>query len=366
MKTGISFGVVFLFGTLANGCADGGYVPVPGSTGGGARIEVVGPSFLQIPYNSERDVQFRYVDYYARPLQGALSFELRGPTNGAVLAGNSSLTDGNGIATARIRSAADARFELVATAPNAQPAVVSIQVARSIFGTINYIVEYTGTRFVDTVEVGLFSNTTCAIARTAPPAPRATQMTRLHTRNAFMNVESGIPLAVFALGIDRRNAVAAEACVDITLDAPVEEVQVNLGDLSPLVGGVFNVEDTFDVTGGLNPIVNETLAALRGLSEDPARYIVDFVAAHNDGPTGAALRNPIVAAAVANALRGALDNIHLPGTVVAIGELGADLDRALSAMTLRGDLTFDVPDEFGAAPGRHPASMARCTPAAAP
>ena len=352
MKTGMRLCAVVVVGALGTGCAANGYVPgeIPD---GSARLEIIGPSTVQIPFSTERDVQFRYVSHFGEPLAGTVSFDLRGATHGATLAGNASLTDATGIATARVRSADAAQFELVATAPNAQPATVSIRVARSIFGTINYIVEYTGPRFVDTVEVGLFSNTTCTMARTTPPAPRATQMTRLHTRNAFVNVESGIPLAVFALGIDRRNAVAAEACVDMVLDAPVEELQITLGDLLPIVAGVYNVVDTFDVTSGLNPVLDETLEALRGLSEDPARYLVDFVAEHDSGPTGDALRVPSVATAVAGLLRAALNDIHLPESVVAIGELGADLDRALSAMALRGDLAFDVPDEFGAAAGRH-------------
>jgi hypothetical protein len=223
------------------------------------------------------------------------------------------------------------------------------------FGALDYTVTYAGLRVVDGVEAALFTNTTCSDLERTVPSPRETQIGRLRTRSTFENVEIGVPMAVYALGIDRRDNVAAEACADVTLDGPSKSIEIPLADVAELFGGTYEVAETFDVTAGFNPTLNLALDIMTGLATDPAGYLVSYIASHPDTPSWlrTALSSRATRDLVANALRSAISEIHVPGYVEDVVDLGHGIDLAFTRMTLDGELTFGEGTEFGTFDGTH-------------
>lgn len=321
------------------------------------RVEVVGGSERRLSEGVEHEIEFRIVKgTAAEPVQGVIDFELEGDVGGASLSGHSAPTDEHGHATVTLRSGVAAQFDLVASAEVAEvPAVVRIRVERMRFGALDYVVRYDGMRDVTGAEVALFTNVTCSDLARAVPTPREVQEKRLGVAGKFENVEVGLRLAVYALGIDRADLVAAEACADVTLDGPTGNVTINLQDTADVLGGTFQTEETFDVTAGFHPALDALLDAMRGLSTDAARYVVDLVADHPRTPSWlrSALSSSAVRSTVASLLRDAIGDIHVPGYVTALLDFGGDVDTAFSQLTLRGQLSFTNPDEFGAAMGNH-------------
>jgi hypothetical protein len=289
------------------------------------------------------------------PLEGVVDFAIEGEAAGATLSGGAATTDAEGYAKITLRAGTQASFGVVAVAPLAEPVTVDITVERMRFGSLGYVVRYDGMRLVDSVEAALFTNVTCDDLARSVPSPRESQYTALNRNETFAEVEVGIPLAIYALGIDRGDQVAAEACADAMLESPAGNVEIHLDDVADLFGGTWAIQERFDVTAGFSPTLDALLDAMTGLSSDPAGYIVDYVASSPSTPSWlrTALGSSTTRAIVAGVLRDAIDDVTLPGFVTETLDLGADIDRAFTQLTFDGQLTFDEPDEFGASLGRH-------------
>lgn len=352
-RTTLLFSLLLLTAPTFAACAadtDDGY-EVPG----GNRLEIVGAPSRAIDERAEHEVEVRYTRNDGSPIDGIVDFAIEGSAGGATLSGHASQTNADGIARVVVRAGSQARFNVVAVAPLASPASAEIDVRQMRFGAVEYLATYTGSRVIDTVEAALFTNITCSdLARTVP-APRETQYTRLRNRSQFENVEAGIPLAIYALGIDRRDNVAAEACADVVLEGATTSVEIPLDDVAEIFGGTYRIDETFDVTGGFSPTLDLVLDILGGLSSDPAAYIVDFVAGRDETPgwLRTALSSRVTRDLVASYLRGAIADIHLPGYVTEVVDFGGDVNRAFTGLTFDGQLTFGEPDEFGASLGSH-------------
>lgn len=321
----------------------------------GARLEIVGATTRTVDEYAEHAIEVRYVDQDGQPLEGVVDFAIEGEAGGASLSGHATPTDADGHASVTLRAGTQSRFDVVAVAPQAEPAVVDVLVERMRFGQLDYVVTYGGARIVDSVEAALFTNVTCDDLARSVPSPRETQYTRLSRTESFADVEVGIPLAVYALGIDRGDNVAAEACTDVTLDSPSGSVTVPLDDIAELFGGTWAVQESFDVTDGFNPTLDLLLDAMTGLSTDPAGYVVDFVADHPSTPgwLRTALSSSSTRALVAGILRDAIEDVTLPGYLTETVEFGADVDRAFTNLTFDGEIAFAEADEFGGALGTH-------------
>jgi len=330
----------------------GGYVGVAD----GARLEIIGGATRLVDEYGEETLEIRYVTAEGAPIGGIVEFYLEGETAGGSLSGHAARTNDEGVANVVVRAGQQARFDIIATAELARdPARVTVEVQPMTFGDLEYVVTYTGLRVVNSAEVALFTNVTCEEMNRAVPAPRAVQYSFLRARETFENVEVGVPMAVYALGIDRNDNVAAEACADVTLSGPTGTVEIPLGDISELFGGTYTVAETFDVTSGFNPSLDFTLDLLSGLATDPATWIVDYVA-DRDGTPGwlaSALRSSTTRRLASDALRRAIDEIHVPGYVSDVFDLGHGIDTAFSELTLDGELTFGEGTEFGTYDGTH-------------
>jgi len=349
---------IALTSTLAACAADTGGTGTPGPGPGpnaGALLDVVGSDARSIPELSEEVIEVRYTDLEGQPIEGIVDFAIEGDPAGGTLSGHSVETDADGHARVTLRAGTQASYDVVAVAPEADPATVSIDVQQMRFAPLHYTVTYDGMRVVDGVEAALFTNVTCDDLSRSVPSPRETQVTYLGSRETFEDAEVGIPMAVYALGIDRNDYVAAEACADVTVESTGTEVEIPLDDVSELFGGTYSIQETFDVTDGFSEDLDTLLDVMGGLSSDPARYIVDFVADHSETPSWlrSALSSSLTRRLVADRLEDAMSDVTLPGFLVETVDLGGDMDRAFSALTLDGDLTFDEPDEFGESLGNH-------------
>ncbi len=322
----------------------------------GARLEVVGSASRILDEYAEEAIEVRYLSAEGNPISGTVEFFVEGDPAGGTLSGHSARTDADGVASITLRTGTQANFDVVATAELAQdPARVGIQVQPLSFGSLDYVVTYTGLRVVDSAEVALFSNITCSDLDRSVPSPAQVGYAFLRARETFDNVEVGVPMAVYALGIDRNDNVAAEACADVTLSGPTGNVEINLADVGELFGGTYSVEETFDVTAGFSPALDFTLDLLTGLATDPARWLVDYVAGSDSVPSWlrSALSSRVTRDLVANALRNAIDDIHVPGYVSDLFDLGHGIDTAFTQLTLDGELTFGEGTEFGTYDGTH-------------
>ncbi len=341
------------------GCASDGSGGIdPGDLiDGTARLEVVGSTTRIVNEMAEEIIEIRYLDKDGAPIpNGLVEFLIEGDPNTGSLSGHASPTNDDGIAEVTLRAGTEATFDVVATAELApDPVSVSITVQPLSFGTLDYVVTYAGRRVVDSAEVAIWTNMTCSDLQRAVPAPRETQVTSLRAHNSFEGVEIGLPLAVYALGIDNNDNVAAEACADATLSTQRGSLEIPLGDVAELFGGDYSVEETFDVTSGFSPALDTTLDILGGLSRDPAAYIVDFVAMDPRTPSWlrSALSSGPVRALIAGYLRDAISDIHVPSYITDLVDFGAGVNMAFSQLTLVGDLEFGEASEFGTYDGTH-------------
>ena len=344
-----------LFGACAADGSGGGGGGTHTPDGDGAMLEIVGARARTINELAEVDIEVRYVTDDGVPLEGVVDFAIEGEAGGATLSGAAAETNAEGHATITLRAGTQANFDVVAVAPRAEPAKVEITVERMRFGQLSYTVRYDGMRLVDSVEAALFTNLTCSDLSRSVPSPRETQVTVLDRTGTFAEVEVGIPLAIYALGIDRNDNVAAEACADAMLVESMGNVEIELDDVAELFGGTWAIQETFDVTAGFSPTLDTLLDVMTGLSTDPAGYVVDFVATHPSTPgwLRTALSSSVTRTIVAGVLRDAIDDVTLPGYVTETLGFGADVDRAFTQLTLDGQLTFEEPDEFGASLGQH-------------
>ncbi len=350
------------FGCAASGDPTSGAQPAERSP---RRLEAVGSVPLVLEPYAEQDVAFRYVRADGSPIEGAvIDFSLQGDAGEASLSATAATTDAEGIASVRLRAAAPARFDVEAAGPGNELATLPVEVRPLAFDDLAFRVGYRGRRIVTHVEAALFGNTRCADLNVRVPTPDAVRRPALGATERFENVQVGVTHALVALGVDARDYVAAEACVEVTLDGSDETfVEVTLEDLPEELGGTYETVERFDVTEGFDPRMDALLEAMRGLSEDPAAYLVDYVASRSDTPRWLreALSFPPTRALVVGKLQETLDRIHLPDELRQLLEVGAELERAFSSMTLRGRLQFEAAAEFTEANGTHEISSVEVT-----
>ncbi|MCC7541248.1 MAG: hypothetical protein IT379_33835 [Deltaproteobacteria bacterium] len=313
-------------------------------------LEIVGEPNRVVDAGTELTIDVRYtVDGTPQGLQ-PIDFAITGEPAGASLSGRTVMTDTSGIARIVLRTGMEARFEVEATRPDvSMAAVMNVTVARLRFGTLDTRAVYAGSRDVRTAEFALFTNTTCAAVRTSAPTPAAQRsVISLSTAARFESVEIGIPLAVYALGIDARDTVAADGCIDTTLAGPMGTADAQIGDIPELMGGEYALTTRFDVTEGVPPALDAVLEGFTGLSTDPAAYIVGLVADAEGAPDWLrdALGVSFVRSAVTSILRGAIDDVHVPEELDMLLDTGADLDAALSQTQLNSLMTMAEPGEF--------------------
>jgi len=318
-------------------------------------LEIVGPAVVATEEGGELELVVRYVDRAGNPLAGTISFAIEGAAGGASLSAMNVPTDAEGLARVTVRTGSEASFPVAAVAPLAmEPAVWTVQVQPMAMADLEVVPTYEGARVIDDVEVALFTNLSCEDLAAAVPSPRGVEHTELDRGAVFEAVETGVPLAIYAFGINPEGHVAAARCDNASI-AEDTEIGIRLVDVDFVRGGRYTTEEVFDVTDGFNPHLDAALDALRGLTTDPAGYIVDTAIEAADLPGWAetVLSSPSVRAEVAGLIEEAILDVHLPGFVVETAEGGADIDRAFTGLTLVGELTLVEPTEFGEANGEH-------------
>lgn len=324
---------------------------------GRAHLEVVGASSIQVEAGGAVEVGFRYLDANDQIVPEALiGFAVEGDPAVGSLAAASGQTDGEGIAYASFRTEAEGTVDVVATAPEADSARATITVRPMVFGTLGVTVSYMGTRPMTGAELALFVNASCEDLARAVPRPEHVETVIIGHRTEIDGLALDVPMALYALGIDNLDRVAAETCTDVTMTEPNREVNVPLSDVAVRVRGPYATVETFDVTDGFPSGLDTVLEITGGLgSSDPAGWLVDYVAANPSTPSWlrSALGSSFTRELVAILLRDALDAIHLPSELVETIRFGADVDAAFSGLTLDGVLTFSDPDEYGVAMGVH-------------
>lgn len=327
------------------------------------KLVLLGPAAVTLMERGELLLRVRYEQADGTPISGGIvDYAINGDPNGGSLSGYAATTGNDGIAEINVRAGNVAEFAVDATAPGvADPATWGVSVTAARFGTFDYVVQYMGRRDVRSAETAIFANMTCAALARAIPAPRESHTTRIAESKRVDNVEVGLRVAVYALGIDTHDMVAATGCSDITLTGPTGHVDVVLSDEAEIIGGTYNTEEHLDVTAGFSSTLDTLFAAMRGLSEDPARFLVDFVATYSGTPDWlrSAISSGAIRSVVAGLLRDAISRIHVPSYVTDVLDVGAEFDRGLSGMTLAGTMTFGEPDEFGATRGRHVVTAVR-------
>ncbi len=314
----------------------------------GARLELVGSFSRILAANSEEEIEVRYLTLEGEPIQGTVSFAIDGDAAGGSLSGMLVRSDADGSAKLTLRTGDDATFSVVASGLNADPVRVQVNVQPLQFRDLSYRVGYVGARDVSQVKVGLFTNITCAGVEASPPAAAQSANTALNRNETFASVEMNVPLALYAIGIDGRDNVATVACQDVRLASNTPQIQLVMGDTGYQYGGTYGTRETFNVTDGFNPNLDFALDAIDGLSGDAAAFITTFAATDERSPgwLRTALGVPGVQGLVTTELRNALSRIHTPTWLGTVGDLGGNVNRAFSAMSLNGELTFGQPAEF--------------------
>jgi len=321
------------------------------------RLEVVGASAIQVEAGSDAEVGFRYIDADGVVVpEAVLSFALEDDAGIAYLGAASATTDAEGVGYATVRTEVEGSATLVARADGAEPARVTIDVRPMAFGTLGVEVSYMGSRPIRDAELALFVNASCEDLNRAVPLPTSVGEVAVGARTEFAPLALDVPMAVYALGIDTNDRVAAETCTDVTMTEPMTELQVPLSDVATRVNGPYSTVETFDVTDGFPSGLDTILEIAAGLSgPNPARWLVDLVADNPSTPGWLrdGLSSGFTRDLVATLLADVLDDIHLPSELVEVGRFGADVDAAFRALTLEGVLNFADPDEYGVAMGTH-------------
>ncbi|MGE0785360.1 MAG: hypothetical protein AB7S26_06715 [Sandaracinaceae bacterium] len=350
-----------VFATLAlslAACAPDSGPPGPGpgpNPSGQPRLEVVGASEVQIGWQEEVEIGFRYLDANDQPVPGQeLSFELL--PDGSHLIAMSTVTGEDGVGFARVRGERAGSYDLMASAANVDDAQVVIDVRAMVRGTLDVDVTYMGSRGVRRAEVALFENASCDDVVRSVPSPAAVTSTSVRGTATLDSVALDVPSAVYVLGIDARDHVAAEVCISHTMTMEHETLQAPLNDIPARLGGPYATTETFDVTDGFSNDLDTLLAIMGGLgSADPAMWLVDQIRMAPGTPSWirSGLSLSITRELVAQMLRDALAGIHLPSEVQETIRFGADVDAAFSGLTLEGELDFAAADEYGVAMGQH-------------
>lgn len=331
--------------------------PGPGDEEGPRRLLLLGDAFRTVAEGAEHVVEVRYVRENGAVIpRGLVQFTVEGDLAGGSLSANAAETDEDGLATVVVRAGRPTRLIVTADAEGvADPVSAIIDVIVPSFGDLQVTVSYEGERPVRTALVGLYTNMTCSQVAERDPSPTGEWGSRPGATVTFEDIEIGVPHAVLARGFNNDGYLAADGCLDITLAEPRTVAEVVMTDVPEAFGGTYDVVERFDVTAGMSDGLDGLLAAMSGLTSDPAQFIVGFVASSDSTPDWlrAAIGNPVMAALVTSTLREAIEGVEVPSFLSETADLGADLDRALSGLELRGELVLGEPDEFGSAAGTH-------------
>ncbi len=330
---------------------------------GRAHLEVVGASSIQLDHGGAVEIGFRYLDANDAIVPEALiALALEGDPAVGSLAAASAQTDGEGIGYATFRSAGEGTVDVLASAPEADPATATVTVRPMVFGTLGVEVSYAGSRALTGAELGLFVNASCEDLARAVPSPEHVQMVAIGSRTEIGGLALDVPMALYALGIDENDHVAAETCTNVTMTEPNREVQIPLSDVAVRVRGPYATVEVFDVTEGFPSGLDTVLDVAGGLgSSDPAAWLVDYVAFHPSTPSwlATALGSSFTRSLVATLLGDVLEEIHLPSEIQETIRFGADVNAAFGGLTLDGVLAFADPDEYGVAMGTHSITRVR-------
>ncbi|MEZ4340104.1 MAG: Ig-like domain-containing protein [Sandaracinaceae bacterium] len=324
---------------------------------GRPHLEVVGASSIQVEAGGAVEIGFRYLDANDAIVPEVLvDFAVEGDPAVGSLGAASGPTDGEGVAYATFRTETEGTVDVVASAPEADSARATVTVRPMTYGTLGIEVSYMGTRALTGAELALFVNASCEDLARAVPRPDHVETVAIGSRTEVAGLALDVPMALYALGIDTSDNVAAETCTDVTMTEPTREVHVPLSDVAVRVRGPYATVETFDVTDGFPSGLDTILEVAGGLgSADPAAWLVDLVADSPSTPSWlrTALGSAFTRELVATLLRDAIDAIHLPSELTDTIRFGADVDAAFAGLTLDGVLTFSDPDEYGVAMGVH-------------
>ena len=311
-----------------------------------ATLEIVGSDRVAVSTNSETSLRVRYLDQDGDPVDGAVNFTIDGTDGGATLSGRNIDTDDDGIATISLRTRDLAQFRVRAAAAAADPVEFMVNVTEGEIVTLLVTPEYSGMRAIADVYIGVFSNYTCSEFGTLVPTPQEVQSGRLGETREFSGIDTASPIAVYSLGYNSRDFVATFRCVDVDFDAG-NEVAYEMADVTDLQGGVFDMTETFDVTDGFPPAVDFILDAMRGLTTDPADWLIDLAI---DSGVLPGFVNDILDDSrilIKGFINDAIANINRPSYVDEILEAGAELDRVFTELTIAGTLSISEANEFG-------------------
>lgn len=345
-----------LFALLAIACAPMEGPPgAPGPVDGEARLEVVGSADVQTSAGTELEIGFRYIDEDGVTVEGEMIDFSLSPA-GSTLAAGSAPTDAEGIAYAMVRAESEGSYDLVAEAAGAAPAHVNVTVRPMVTGTLDVEVSYMGPRPVVDAELAIFTNASCEDLARAVPSPAAVANANLGDYATFDGLALDVPMAVYVLGIDGNDNVAAQKCISHTMTEEAEVLRAVLADTEMGLGGPYATVETFDVTDGFSNDLDTVLHVAGGLgSDDPALWLVNEVRNHSGTPSWirSALGSSFTRQLAADLLRQGLEDIHTPTELNEMVRFGADVNSAFTGLTLEGELGFDRPDEYGVAMGTH-------------
>lgn len=342
----------FLSVLLLVGCANNTTPPDHRPDLEEAYLDIVGDANLRASSSAEVSLTVRYVDGAGAPIEGGqIGWTIEGDGSGASLAASESTTDQDGVATVTLRTGDDASFGVRAIAAVADPADFRVEVVEGNLVDLVMTPIYEGMRRVDSVDVALFSNTTCAALSDAVPTPRDAAETRTYEPVTFRGVDSASPDAVYAIGYNGEGMISTLRCLDVDHDAP--EQTFELVDVEGTEGGTFTTLETFDVTEGMPVALDRTLEAMSGLTTDPGGYLVDLAIESGRLPGFAESLLGFSRGLVGGMLEGALERIHTPAYLVDAAEAGASMDASFRALTFVGTLHIGEAGEFGDATSTH-------------
>ena len=169
----------------AAGCGNGGAIGIDG--GPPRALEVLdGASQIGLAYGEQFALRVRYRtdDAQLTPIGGAaVRFSIFGDPQGSTLSRDRAITGSDGVAEVVLSAgAAEASFQVFATADNAPPAQFDISVSKEPFVEIDGALTYSGAPAAAKLEAQLYTDHVCAElppsatppAAQTPTAPTAT------------------------------------------------------------------------------------------------------------------------------------------------------------------------------------------------
>jgi hypothetical protein len=332
------------------GCvAAGEYGSAPGTTN--MKLEALGAAERVLGSGASRQLQFRYVDSEGEPGQRPVQFVLEGEPRGAILSPERATANSEGLVEVELQAGRATQFDVVATAPDAAPARIAFEVLHTRFGDVEFTVRHEGRSEVDAVEVALFEHARCSDLQHDVPEPVASERVPTGSWDLFEEVEIGVPLALYGLGVDFRDRVVAQGCTDLTLQGPRRDVPLVVRDARDRVGGTYDLQWTVDATASApSQPLGALLSLLDRFAFDPAGTVVDTVAEDPDSPRQ--VRENVEASfareRVKGKLKDALRRVHSDGLLYDVEDFADEVHDGLSELTLQSELRVtQIDPEFG-------------------